>query len=39
MVHEACGHGLEGDLVEKGMSAYAGKLGKQVADSRITVRR
>lgn len=37
MVHEACGHGLEGDLVEKGMSAYAGKLGKQVADSRITV--
>jgi len=26
MVHEACGHGLEGDLVEKGMSAYANRL-------------
>lgn len=37
MVHEACGHGLEGDLVQKGMSAYANKLGEQVADSRITV--
>lgn len=37
MVHEACGHGLEGDLVQKGLSAYAGKLGEKVASEKITV--
>ncbi|MDD2496669.1 MAG: TldD/PmbA family protein [Desulfitobacteriaceae bacterium] len=37
MVHEACGHGLEADLVQKKLSVYAGKKGKQVADSMITV--
>ncbi len=37
MVHEACGHGLEGDLVEKGLSAYAGKIGERVASETITV--
>ena len=37
MVHEACGHGLEGDLVVKGLSAYAGKIGQKVASEAITV--
>ena len=37
MVHEACGHGLEGDIVKKGMSVYGGKIGEQVASPLITV--
>jgi TldD protein len=37
MIHEACGHGLEADFIEKGMSVYTGKLGEQVASSMITV--
>jgi len=37
MVHEACGHGLEGDLVYKEMSAYAGKIGEKVASDKVTV--
>lgn len=37
MVHEACGHGLEADLVQKGLSVYAGQKGQKVAADWITV--
>lgn len=37
MVHEACGHGLEADLVERGISAYKDKLNQKVANEQISV--
>ncbi len=37
LLHEAIGHGLEGDFNRKGSSAFAGQLGKQVAAKGVTV--
>jgi TldD protein len=37
LFHEACGHGLEADLVGKGASVFAGRMGEQVADPRVTL--
>ena len=37
MLHEAVGHGLEGDFNRKGASAFAGLMGRQVAARGVTV--
>jgi TldD protein len=37
LFHEACGHGLEADLVAKGASVFANRIGERVADPRITL--
>jgi TldD protein len=37
LLHEAIGHGLEGDFNRKGTSAFAGMVGKQVAARGVTV--
>lgn len=37
LLHEAVGHGLEGDFNRKGSSAFAGQMGKRVAAKGVTV--
>lgn len=37
MLHEAVGHGLEGDFNRKGTSAFSGRVGEQVASKGVTV--
>jgi TldD protein len=37
LLHEAIGHGLEGDFNRKGSSAFANMMGKQVAAKGITI--
>ena len=37
LLHEAIGHGLEGDFNRKGSSAFAGKIGQRVASKGVTV--
>ncbi|MFO7857316.1 MAG: metallopeptidase TldD-related protein, partial [Ectothiorhodospiraceae bacterium] len=37
LLHEAVGHGLEGDFNRKGTSAFAGRMGEQVASELCTV--
>jgi TldD protein len=37
LLHEAVGHGLEGDFNRKGSSAYSGRMGEQVASSLCTI--
>ncbi|HLQ09132.1 MAG TPA: metalloprotease TldD [Steroidobacteraceae bacterium] len=37
LLHEAIGHGLEGDFNRKGTSAFAGRVGEQVAAPECTV--
>ncbi len=37
LLHEAVGHGLEGDFNRKGSSAFSGRLGQRVAAEGVTV--
>ena len=37
LLHEAVGHGLEGDFNRKGSSAFSGRLGQRVAAKGVTV--
>lgn len=37
LLHEAIGHGLEGDFNRKGTSVFSGKIGEQVASEKCTI--
>jgi TldD protein len=37
LLHEAVGHGLEGDFNRKGVSAFSGKVGQRVASEHCTI--
>ena len=37
LLHEAIGHGLEGDFNRKGLSAFSGRIGQRVAAPGVTV--
>lgn len=37
LLHEAVGHGLEGDFNRKGASTFAGRIGEQVASKHCTI--
>jgi len=37
LLHEAVGHGLEGDFNRKGTSTYAGRMGQRVASAGVTI--
>jgi TldD protein len=37
LFHEAVGHGLEGDSVLRGLSAFAGRVGEKVGAEKVTV--
>jgi TldD protein len=37
LLHEAVGHGLEGDFNRKGTSAFSGKVGQRVAPDEVTI--
>ena len=37
LLHEAVGHGLEGDFNRKGLSAFSGRIGEKVAANGVTV--
>jgi TldD protein len=37
LLHEAVGHGLEGDFTRKGVSAFSGRIGERVAAPGVTI--
>ena len=37
LLHEAVGHGLEGDFNRKGSSAFSGRVGELVASEKCTI--